>query len=62
LGTSKDREIVKLDDALNALARIDPRQVRVIELRFFVGFGVEESTEVLKISPQTSLAEQTPMA
>lgn len=52
-GTSKDRELVALDDALNAMARIDPRQVRVIELRFFVGLGVEETAEVLKISPQS---------
>jgi RNA polymerase sigma factor (TIGR02999 family) len=53
IGRSKDRELMALDDALNALAQIDPRQVRVIELRFFVGLGVEETAEVLKISPQS---------
>ena len=52
-GTSKDRELVALDDALNTLAQFDPRQVRVIELRFFVGLDVEETAEVLKISPQS---------
>jgi len=53
LGASKDRDLVALDDALNALAQLDPRQVRVIELRFFVGLDVEETAEVLKISPQS---------
>lgn len=53
IGASKDRDLVALDDALKALAQIDPRQVRVIELRFFVGLGVEETAEVLKISPQS---------
>lgn len=53
IGTSTDRELVALDDALNALAQVDPRQVRVIELRFFVGLGVEETAEVLRISPQS---------
>jgi RNA polymerase sigma factor (TIGR02999 family) len=42
-----------LDDALNALATIDPRKVRVVELRFFAGLSVEETAEVLKVSPDT---------
>jgi RNA polymerase sigma-70 factor, ECF subfamily len=53
IGSSKDREIVALDDALKALAQIDPRQVKVIELRFFIGLSVEEAAEVLQISPQS---------
>ena len=44
---------VALDDALNALARLDPRQSRVVELRFFGGLNVEETAEVLKVSPAT---------
>jgi RNA polymerase sigma factor (TIGR02999 family) len=42
-----------LDDALNALAAISPRKVRVVELRFFAGLSVEETAEVLKVSPDT---------
>jgi RNA polymerase sigma factor (TIGR02999 family) len=42
-----------LDDALNALATVAPRKVRVVELRFFAGLSVEETAEVLKVSPDT---------
>ena len=42
-----------LDDALNALAAISPRKVRVVELRFFAGLSVEETAEVLKVSQDT---------
>ncbi len=46
-------DLVALDDALNALARLDPRKVRIIEMRFFGGLSVEEAAEVLKVSPAT---------
>jgi RNA polymerase sigma factor (TIGR02999 family) len=46
-------DFIVLDDALNALARVDPRKVQVVEMRFFGGLTVEESAEVLKISPVT---------
>jgi RNA polymerase sigma factor (TIGR02999 family) len=49
----KDREIVALDDALDALAKEDPRKARVVELRFFGGLSIEETGEVLGISVQT---------
>ena len=42
-----------MDDSLNQLAKIDPRQARVVELRFFGGLSVEESAEVLGVSPKT---------
>lgn len=42
-----------LDDALNALATMDPRKARVVELRFFAGLSVDETAEVLKVSPDT---------
>jgi RNA polymerase sigma factor (sigma-70 family) len=45
--------MVELDDAMNALARLDPRKVQVVEMRFFGGLSVEETAEVLKISPGT---------
>ena len=46
-------DLVALDDALEALARIDPQQSRVVELRFFAGLSIEETAEVLRISPAT---------
>jgi RNA polymerase sigma factor (TIGR02999 family) len=45
--------LVALDDALNALAVVDPRKVRVVELRFFSGLTVEETAEVLNVSVDT---------
>jgi RNA polymerase sigma factor (TIGR02999 family) len=46
-------DFVALDDALNALAHLDPRKVQIIEMRFFGGLSVEETAEVLKVSPAT---------
>jgi RNA polymerase sigma factor (TIGR02999 family) len=52
-----DRDLVSLDDALDALAALDARKVRVVELRFFGGLSVEETAEVLKVSPQTVMRD-----
>ena len=49
----RDVAVVAIDDALNALAAIDPQQSRVVELRFFAGLTVEETADVLGISPRT---------
>ena len=46
-------ELLSVDDSLNLLAKIDPRQARVVELRFFGGLSVEEAAEVLGVSPKT---------
>ena len=46
-------DLVALDDALQALAAIDARRSRVVELRFFGGLSVEETAEVLRVSPET---------
>jgi RNA polymerase sigma factor (TIGR02999 family) len=46
-------DIVALDDALKDLARIDPQQSRVVELRFFSGLSIEDTAEVLGISEST---------
>lgn len=54
---SRDREIVAIDEALDALVQIDPRKAKVIELRFFGGLSVEETAEVLKISPQSVMRD-----
>ena len=45
--------LVALDDALTELARIDARKAHVVELRFFGGLSVEETAQVLKVSPVT---------
>jgi RNA polymerase sigma factor (TIGR02999 family) len=57
LGSGRARELIALDDALNALAQVDPRKAQVIELRFFGGLSVEETAEVLKVSPDTVLRD-----
>jgi len=46
-------DLAALDDALTALAAVDPRKSQVVELRFFGGLGVEETAEVLKVSVET---------
>jgi len=46
-------DLVAVDDALKALAKVDGRKAQVVELRFFGGLTVEESAEVLKVSPET---------
>ncbi len=53
LSTRPDADLVELDDALTALARVDPRKARVVELRFFGGLSLEEAAAVLEISPDT---------
>ena len=50
-------ELVALDEAMNELAALDPRRSRVVELRYFGGLSVEETAEVLKISPDTVMRE-----
>ena len=46
-------DVLSLDEALQALAAVDERKCKVAELRFFAGLSVEETAEVLKISPET---------
>jgi RNA polymerase sigma factor (TIGR02999 family) len=46
-------ELIALDDALQRLAVIDPRKSRVVELRFFGGLSIEETAEVLNVTPMT---------
>ena len=47
-------EVLALNEALESLARFDPRKGRVVELRYFGGLSVEETAEVLGISPETA--------
>jgi RNA polymerase sigma-70 factor (ECF subfamily) len=46
-------ELVKLDEALERLTKLDPRQGKIVELRFFGGLTVEQTAELLGISPKT---------
>jgi len=48
-----DADLIALDDALNALAAVDARKSRAIELRFFGGLSIEEAAVVLDVSPET---------
>jgi RNA polymerase sigma factor (TIGR02999 family) len=57
ISAEKSFELIALDDALNRLALIDERKSRVVELRYFGGLSVEETAEVLKISPVTVLRD-----
>jgi RNA polymerase sigma factor (TIGR02999 family) len=53
----KDGYMVDLDDALKALAEVDARKSKVVELRFFGGMSVEETAEVLKVSQDTVMRD-----
>jgi RNA polymerase sigma factor (TIGR02999 family) len=50
-------QLVALSDALDGLAKLDSRKARVVEMKFFGGLSVEETAEVLKISPQSVMRD-----
>ena len=54
---SDSTALCALDDALESLTRIDPRRAKVIELRFFGGLSVDETADVLDVSPQTVMRD-----
>lgn len=51
--SQRELDLVALDDALKALAELDERQSRIVELRFFGGLSIEDTSRVLDISPAT---------
>jgi RNA polymerase sigma factor (TIGR02999 family) len=55
----RDLNLIALDDALKALAAADEKQSRIIELRYFAGLTIEETAQVLQISPATVKREWT---
>lgn len=57
VGGGRADNLVALDDALHALARLDPRKARVVELRFFGGLSVEETAEVVQVSSVTVMRD-----
>jgi RNA polymerase sigma factor (TIGR02999 family) len=54
LSPERDKYLLALDEALAAFSQIFPRQVRLVELRYFGGLGEEETAEVLEISARTA--------
>lgn len=55
----RDEDLLALDEALNRLAELDPRQTQLVELRYFAGMTVPEAAEALGISPATVKREWT---
>jgi len=57
MGPGRAEEIVAIHEALEHLAKMDPRQAQVVEMLFFGGLSVDETAEVLKISPQSVMRD-----
>src|SRR5437899_8897081 len=53
VGDDRFEEVVALDEVLERLSEMDPEQGRIVELRFFAGLNVDETAEVMGISPRT---------
>jgi RNA polymerase sigma factor (TIGR02999 family) len=57
LPATKNTDLLALDDALNALAKVDARKSKVVEMRFFGGMSVEDTAEALNVSPETVMRD-----
>jgi RNA polymerase sigma factor (TIGR02999 family) len=57
LSQERVTDLLALNDALDDLSRIDGRKSRVIELRYFGGFSVEETAQILEVSPETVIRD-----
>jgi RNA polymerase sigma-70 factor, ECF subfamily len=57
VGGDRAADLVALDAAMDVLARLDPRKVQVVEMRFFGGLSVKETAKVLKVSPVTVMRD-----
>jgi RNA polymerase sigma factor (TIGR02999 family) len=57
LSRERAADLLALDDALDELTRIDERKSRVVELRYFGGFNVEETAQILEVSPETVMRD-----
>jgi len=53
IGSEREPEILDLDDALTKLEAFDPRKAKIVQLRYFVGLTVEETAEIMEVSPRT---------
>ena len=52
-GNASSDEVLAVDEALERLAALDPRHAQLVELRYFAGFSIEETAELLEVSPAT---------
>ena len=59
LSDDRSHEVVALDDALRELAKIDLRKSQIVELRFFAGLSIEETADLLAVSPGTVMRDWT---
>jgi RNA polymerase sigma factor (TIGR02999 family) len=59
VSTERSAEVVALDEALKSLAAVDSRKSQIVELRFFGGLSIEETAEVLSVSPGTVMRDWT---
>jgi len=59
LSDERAAEVTALDEALKVLEKIDPRKTQIVELRFFAGLSIEETAEVLAVSPGTIMRDWT---
>jgi RNA polymerase sigma factor (TIGR02999 family) len=55
--SGRSAELIALDEALDSLAQLDPRRARTVELRIFGGMSVEETADVLGLSPQSVMRD-----
>jgi RNA polymerase sigma factor (TIGR02999 family) len=53
VAADRETDLLAVDDALDGLSKIDPQQSRIVELRFYGGLTIEETAEVLRLSPST---------
>jgi RNA polymerase sigma factor (TIGR02999 family) len=57
LSRERAADLLALDDALDELTRVDERKSRVVELRYFGGFTIEEIAQILEVSPETVMRD-----
>jgi RNA polymerase sigma factor (TIGR02999 family) len=57
VGGNRAMDLVALDDAMSTLAQLDPRKAQVVEMRFFGGLNVDETADVLNVSPATVMRD-----
>ncbi len=57
MASGRATEFLALEDAVKRLEHLDPRKAKVVELRFFGGLSIDETTEVLEVSPQTVMRD-----
>jgi RNA polymerase sigma-70 factor, ECF subfamily len=59
MSNERSTEVIALDEALSALAKLDERKSRIVELRFFGGLSIDETAEVISASPGTVMRDWT---